>query len=255
MKVAAAEITLGEIVSKDYRAATFFERYGLDYCCGGKRSVAEACRAKGVDPAIVLADLERLDEGGATLTAPDYESCGPERIIDHIVTCHHAFVRAALPRLTTLLVKLCEVHGARHPELHNVARHFGHLRQELESHLLKEEEVLFPYIRALAQASRDKTAPPSNIFGTVRNPIRMMEAEHQGAGNELILIHELTGGHRAPTDGCATYQTAMRELAAFERDLFLHIHLENNILFRKAIALEAEVAADNSGTLRFRALE
>jgi regulator of cell morphogenesis and NO signaling len=240
-------LTLGEIVSRDYRAAAVLERYGLDYCCGGRRSVADACRSKGIDPAAVLTELQSL-ESDATRQASDYQNWSVDELINHILTWHHAYLRTALPRLTSLLAKLSEVHGARHPELLNVEKHFADLRIEMESHLRKEEEVLFPYIRAQGEAARDNAAAPPNIFGTVGNPIRMMESEHQHAGNELILIHELTRGHQVPPDGCATYRVAMEELKAFERDLFLHIHLENNILFRKALLLETEQAARN-GTL------
>jgi regulator of cell morphogenesis and NO signaling len=243
MKAASAERTLGEIVSKDYRAAALFERYGLDYCCGGTRSVGEACRMKGIDPSRVVADLEALEADDALPAAPDYDAWPAERLVEHIIATHHAYTRASLPRLHALLGKLLEVHGARHPALGGVVRHFAAMRDELEAHLFKEETILFPYIVALAKAQHDDAAAPPNIFGTVGNPIRVMEAEHQSAGNELMLVHELTRGYEVPPDGCATYDVTMRELAAFERDLFLHIHLENNILFRKAIALESQLVS------------
>ncbi len=159
-----------------------------------------------------------------------------DRLIDHILTVHHAYVRSALPAIARHLAKLVDVHGGRHPELPRVAAAFDEMGGDLRQHMMKEERVLFPYIRELASASGASRPSP---FGTVANPIRMMEREHREAGDEMRLMRELTGGFTVPADGCATYRVCFDELAAFERDLHRHVHLENNVLFPKAAALEA----------------
>lgn len=231
--------TLGEIVAADYRAAAVFDSFGLDYCCGGKRTIDESCRVKGVDPVGVVAALDKL--GAKTVDAPDSDGrWDPADLVDHIVRTHHAYVRQALPSIAAHLEKLVSVHGARRPELGRVAEHFGQVGRELQMHLYKEEQVLFPFIRNLAAAGAG-APPPPNMFGSVQNPIRMMEAEHQSAGHELFVIRELTDDYRVPDDGCATYRVCFEELEAFDRDLRLHIHLENNVLFPMAVRLEQEL--------------
>lgn len=227
--------TVGEIVARDFRAAAVFEQFGIDFCCGGRRELEDACRAAAVDPAHVLSALEALpplagEETDVTLWRLD-------QLIDHIVSTHHAYVRSAMPTIQRYLAKLVEVHGARHPELVRVAACFETVSRELEQHLLKEEHVLFPYIRELAATSVGFRHVPSP-FGTVQNPIRMMEREHREAADELRIIRELTKGYVAPDDGCTTYTACMAELDRFERDLHRHVHLENNVVFPKAVALE-----------------
>jgi regulator of cell morphogenesis and NO signaling len=227
--------TVGEIVATDFRAASVFERFGIDFCCGGRRPLVEACHTAAADPAEVVRALEALppviDEDGDVTRWP------LDRLIDHIVSTHHAYVRSALPTIARHLVKLERVHGTRHPELSRVSAHFDMVSHDLEQHMLKEEQVLFPYVRDLAMTVGDEKRFQSP-FGTVENPIRMMEREHREAADEMRIIRELTNGYRAPEDGCTTYAVCMAELARFERDLHRHVHLENNVLFPKAIELE-----------------
>jgi regulator of cell morphogenesis and NO signaling len=227
--------TVGEIVAADYRAGAVFEGFGIDFCCGGRRSVEEACRTAGADPAAVERALLALppsdeDEAG------DMSRWPLDRLIDHIVETHHAYVRSALPTIARYLAKLVEVHGQRHPELVRVADSFDQMGADLLQHLLKEERVLFPYIRELVSTPPGRTLP--SPFGTVNNPIRMMEREHREAGDEMRLIRELTNGYTPPADGCATYRACLAELVRFERDLHRHVHLENNVLFPRAVELE-----------------
>jgi regulator of cell morphogenesis and NO signaling len=228
--------TVGDIVATDFRAAGIFEQFGIDFCCGGRRSLADACRTATVDPDAVMRALDALPPpiGGED----DVTQWPVERLIDHIVSTHHRYVRSALPLIARYLAKLEEVHGARHPELARVRAHFEQVSVELSQHMLKEEQVLFPYVAELAARDGQHGRGPSP-FGTVENPIRMMEREHQEAADELRAIRELTRGYAAPADGCTTYAVCMAELARFESDLHRHVHLENNVLFPKAISLES----------------
>ena len=226
---------VGEIVATDFRAAAVFEQFGIDFCCGGRRDLDDACRTAAADPADVVRALEALSpvadhESGVTQWRLD-------RFIDHIVSTHHAYVRSSMPTIGRHLTKLVEVHGARHPELARVAACFGTVIRDLGHHLLKEEQVLFPYVRELAMTTASGRHVRSP-FGTVKNPIRMMEREHREAADELRIIRELTHGYVASDDGCTTYAVCMAELDRFERDLHRHVHLENNVLFPKAVELE-----------------
>jgi len=226
---------VGELVASDMRTADVFERHGIDFCCGGRQTLGEACRRASADPDAVVRDLDALpaDE----LPDEDASEWPLDQLIEHIVSVHHAYVRDALPRLDAWISKLTTVHGARHPELPAVFGAFRRLRAELEQHMMKEEQILFPYVLELAHPSA-QMHPRMSPFGSVENPIRMMEREHRDAGDELSSIREMTCGYRAPSDGCTTYNVCMAELASFERDLHRHIHLENNVLFPRAIALE-----------------
>jgi regulator of cell morphogenesis and NO signaling len=227
--------TVGEVVATDFRAAAVLEQFGIDFCCAGRRTLEEACRAAAADPDVVVHALEALppaveeDDDAARWPIP--------RLIDFIVSTHHAYVRSAMPTITRHLAKLIEVHGSRHPELSRVAAYFDQVVADLRQHMVKEEQILFPYVRDLAEAGGGcgRTQSP---FGTVANPIRMMEREHQEVGDALRMIRELTRGYAAPDDGCTTYAITMAELLQFERDLHRHVHLENNILFPAAVRIE-----------------
>ncbi len=236
-----AAATLGSIVADEYRAGAVLDAFALDFCRDGKRTLEEACGASGVAMELVVAALDALGPRTSPSETPD-AGWAADELVRCIVERHHSYVRVQLPVIAARLARLSGVHGARHPELLTVSQHFKVIAAELSMHLMKEEEILFPYICALARAAADGSAAPPNMFGTVRNPIRMMEAEHQSAGNELDLVRELTGNFSVPADGCPTYRVCFEELAAFDRDLRTHIHLENNILFPKAVALEAAVA-------------
>ncbi len=235
-----AAATLGSIVADDYRAGAVLDAFALDFCRNGKRTLEEACGAQDVAVDEVVAALDELGPRTLPGETPD-AGWAADALSRFIVDRHHAYVRAQLPVISAHLARLSDVHGARHPELLTITQHFRTIADELSMHLMKEEEILFPYICALARAEAEGSGAPPNMFGTVRNPIRMMEAEHQSAGNELDLVRELSGNFTVPADGCATYDVCFEELAAFDRDLRVHIHLENNILFPKAVALEAAV--------------
>jgi regulator of cell morphogenesis and NO signaling len=227
--------TVGEMVALDFRRADVFERFGIDFCCSGRRTLADACRAAGADEAEVVRAMTSLPAVSAADDDVAHRSI-PE-LIDHIVSVHHEYVRSALPRIAQHLLKLVDVHGHRHPELKRVAAYFAQMADDLLQHMFKEERILFPYVSDLAERE-DGCGVTRSPFGSVENPIRMMEREHEGAGAALRLIRELTGGYVAPADGCTTYDLTMAELRDFERDLHRHVHLENNVLFPAAMRLE-----------------
>ena len=226
------ETTVGDIVAGDFRTAAVFHDFGIDFCCGGRHTLAEACRERDADPDAVLAAVTRTCRVPAI--APRFDEWSPETLIGYIVGTHHSYVRRALPLLVAHTRKLAAAHGPRHPELHEVARLTEQVAAEMASHMAKEEQILFPYIAETAAAVEHGRAAPDAPFGSIDNPIAMMEAEHEGAGAAMAAIRTLTGGYALPADGCATYRVALQELEAFERDLHTHVHLENNVLFPKA---------------------
>jgi regulator of cell morphogenesis and NO signaling len=228
--------TIGGIVAADYRAAAVFERFGLDFCCGGKQTLNEVCQQPAVDAGALLHALDELPGEGASA---DAAAAWPlDTLIEHILARHHAYVRSAIPILTTHTAKIAAVHGERSPELLSVARQFAAVAEGLTLHMAKEEQILFPYIRSLVEADRAGQRIAPSPFGTVHNPIRMMEAEHEEAGDDMRAIRELTQGYALPAFACATYRACFEELQEFEWDLHRHVHLENNVLFPRAIRLE-----------------
>jgi regulator of cell morphogenesis and NO signaling len=228
--------TIATIVAADFRAAAVFERHRIDFCCGGRRPVVEVCRERGVDPASLAGELEAaLAQAGPD--APRFAAWDLDVLTGYIVANHHGYVRQATDTLRAHTRKVADVHGENHPEVRLIADRFEALATELSSHMVREEQVLFPYIDGLAQARRGG-AVPAAPFGTVENPIRMMETEHQSAGGEMDSIRKLSGGYEPPADACTTFKVTYHELRGFEADLHRHVHLENNILFPKALALE-----------------
>ncbi|MEZ5042145.1 MAG: iron-sulfur cluster repair di-iron protein [Saprospiraceae bacterium] len=232
--------TVGELVAADYRKAEVFRKYGIDYCCGGKRSVEDACRKKGIDADTVKKELADIGEKGDTIHQ-DYNRWEPDFLANYIVATHHRYVTESLPMLYELSTKVARVHGDSHPETVDIARHFDAVAQELQMHMPKEERILFPYIQQLAAARRAGTTIARPPFGTIANPIRMMEAEHESAGGSMEEIRQLSDSFTPPEDACMSYRVLYAKLNEFEQDLHQHIHLENNILFPKAVEMEAEL--------------
>ena len=226
---------LAEIVRQDFRAGAILDGYHLDFCCGGALSLANACEQRGIDVHRVIAEIEALNPGAHETPADN-----PVALISHIISRHHNYVRQSLPRIHEHLAKAVAAHGGRHPELALIQSEFTKIAHELQQHLLKEEQVLFPYVIALAEAIDGPAPLPPDMFGTIQNPIRVMEIEHQEASDRMRAIRELTHGYKAPADACNTYRLAFEELGAFGQDLRVHIDLENNVLFPKAVELEGE---------------
>ncbi|MCC7301566.1 MAG: iron-sulfur cluster repair di-iron protein [Bacteroidia bacterium] len=229
--------TLGEIAAKDLHKAKIFKKYGLDFCCGGKKTVKEACLEKGLDVTKVEQELQQAEEVRESRPLP-YNEWDPGFLADYIVNTHHGYINKNLPDIRMYANKVMRVHGDQHPELHKVYELVESAANEILPHMHKEEQILFPYIRQLAIIKKNSEPFEGSPFGTVENPIHMMEHEHDTLGNILKELNACTGGYTLPPDACASYSMLYRMLDEFENDLHLHIHLENNILFPKAIEME-----------------
>jgi regulator of cell morphogenesis and NO signaling len=232
---------IGELVAQDYRTASVFKKYGIDFCCQGNRTIQDACDKKNIDSNIVVNDLERVIKEQSN-DATDYKSWPLELLADHIEKRHHRYVEHKILEIQPYLNKICRVHGERHPELFEILQHFNASAGELTAHMKKEEFILFPFVRKMAKAKQDGLKVTAPHFGTVENPVHMMMDEHTAEGDRFSKIEALSNNYTAPQDGCSTYRVTYALLKEFEQDLHLHIHLENNILFPKAIALEKELS-------------
>ena len=236
----STERTVGDLAAEAIHRTRVFETFGIDYCCGGKTPLADASRTAGCDPAEVVASLEAADrEAAADPDTTDWRTASLTDLTRHIVDTHHAFMKSELPRVAGLLAKVQSAHGERRPHLQELGRVFSGLRTEIEAHLLKEEQVLFPLIQEMETTSQAGTAH----CGSVNNPIGVMEHEHENAGAALARMRELTDGYVMPADGCATFWALYDGLATIERDLHEHIHKENNILHPRASELERSLSA------------
>ena len=231
--------TVRELTLEIPGATRVFEKAGIDYCCGGGTPFQEACAAAGVSTDEVTRSLEQAGEssdGGADAT--QWQTQPLSKLAAHIVGTHHVFTRGELARLDALLSRVCSIHGQNHSELFRIQRLFQDLNRDLIPHMQKEEIVLFPYIEQMEATASEGATAPVPFFGTVQNPIRMMMMEHDTAGEILKQVRQLSGGFSVPKDGCISYETLYNALDALEQDLHQHIHLENNILFPGAVALE-----------------
>lgn len=227
--------TIGELVAEAPLRANIFERRRIDYCCNGGRSLAQACAEQGLPVEELVAELERESSGES---AQDWTRTPLDELSKHILERHHSYLRSTLPSAAVKLEKVVAAHSERHPELNQLQRVFAYLANELNSHMGKEEMVLFPYIAVMERAEQERVPVPPAPGGSVRNPIRMMEHEHDDAGRALSRIRELTHDHEPPADACNTFRALYAQLAELEQDLHTHIHLENNILFPRAADLE-----------------
>ena len=230
-------MTLGALVTSHPELTRELERRGLDYCCGGGQTLADACASKGLDSTITASELAAVATAGVVAA---WTTMDAVELVEHLVSTHHHYLWTELPRLSALLTKIVSVHDERHPELHAIAACYEKVRADLEPHLTKEEQVLFPMIRELATAQ----SAPSFHCGSLRNPISVMLREHDAVGELLVQLRELTDGYRLPADGCASYEACFSGLAELEADTHLHIHKENNLLFPMVIAMESGLIDD-----------
>lgn len=234
MNAITPQESLGDIVAGHPELAAVFERLGLDYCCGGRQTLTEACRGRSLEPGQVLSLLNAY-EGGADgaresndLAVADFTLA---ELVDHILETHHTYLKEEMPRLRKLSAKVAAVHGPGDPRLVEVRDVFQALSDELDVHMQKEEAILFPMIRALEE---DGPAPAMHCGGLL-GPVSQMEYEHEQAGSDLTRLRELTDEYRPPEHACASYRALLDGLERFERDMHRHVHKENNLLFPRAM--------------------
>ena len=232
-------MTVREVAIELPQSTRLFEKFKIDYCCGGNQPLAEACAAAGIEVNNVMEMLAEVTQSTSQDEAVlDFQNMSLPELIAHIFDTHHVFTKSEMDRLQLLADKVLAAHGGNHPELIHFNELFNRLCADLKPHMFKEEQVLFPYIMALAAAADQKTPAPFAPFGTVKNPIRMMMSEHDTAGELLRELRKLTSDYKTPADACISYQTLYQALENFEKDLHQHIHLENNVVFPKALDLE-----------------
>lgn len=228
-------MTLGELVNSHPELARELERRGFDYCCGGGQTLADACVSKGLDLTTTATELAAATTQGDSAA---WATMGAVELVDHLESTHHRYLWDELPRLSALVAKIVSAHGERHPELGAIAACYEKLCADMEPHLIKEEQVLFPMIRELAVAQ----SAPSFHCGSVQNPISMMLREHDIVGELFVQLRQLTDDYQLPADGCPSYKACFAGLAELEADTHLHIHKENNLLFPMVVRMESELA-------------
>jgi regulator of cell morphogenesis and NO signaling len=230
--------TVGEIVASQPLLARVFERVGIDFCCGGKKTLAAACAAKGLDPATVAVMLDAAAQLAGSRPSVDAARMSLTALADHIEATHHAYLKQELPSLVEKADRVAAKHGWRDPRLASAAETIRGFAHEMFDHMAKEEQVLFPLIRQL-----ESTGAAASHGGSIANPIRRMEAEHDSAGGAVARLRELTGGFTPDAEACNTHRAMLAGFAQLESDLHEHVHKENNVLFPRALALEAQPAS------------
>lgn len=231
-----SDVSVGEIVKANFKTAQLFEKHKIDFCCGGGISLSEACKKSDVDIHKLIPEIEALVQQND----PDskyMDSLSLDALSDYIVKRHHSYVVETNPFIKQKLNKLCEVHGSHHPELFKIRELFGIMADNLTVHMQKEESILFPYILKMVRFKNEGVGDAKE-FGNVMEPIDEMNREHLAEGERLVKIAALTNDYTTPPDGCNTYKVTFQTMKEFELDLHRHIHLESNILFKKAIEME-----------------
>lgn len=232
------EETVGEITAKDLRKAAVFKKYGIDFCCGGKKTLKEACEEKGVDLNLVKAALEQPQESPSS--ANTYDNWQLDFLADYIYNQHHLYYYRVMPEIRGLMSKVADHHGAAHPELQVLSALVDRLTGELDIHFMREEKLVFPFIKALVSARRSGNPAALQAQPSISEPLRVMESDHEAAGELLVEMRKATGDYTVPEDACNSYRYLYKKLEELEEDLHQHIHLENNILFPKALKMEKE---------------
>ena len=232
----SVEPMIGEIAASDMAKVEVFKKYGIDYCCGGKKTLSEACLEKGLDTGMIKTELDKATNKLSGKQLP-FNEWNLGFLSDFIINTHHTYLRKALPAIRDCAEKVMKAHVNAHPWLKDLFLYVCQLQAELSAHLLKEEMVLFPYIKSVSEVPAREPVYESQ-FGTVKNPIHMMEMEHDAAGEMLGNIRKVTSDYTLPEDACTSFRMLYRMLIELEEDLHQHIHLENNLLFPKAIELE-----------------
>ena len=236
--------SIGETVANDYRTAAVFKKHKIDFCCQGNRTIEEACAKSNIDANVLLDELNAVAASNVK-SDNDFQTWQMDLLVDYIVKKHHRYVEEKILEITPYLDKICRVHGQRHPELFEIKEQFDAVAEELTVHMKKEELILFPFINKMVKEKQMKQNYTAANFGSVQNPIQMMMDEHTVEGDRFKIIEKISNSYTPPADACNTYSVTFALLKEFEQDLHLHIHLENNILFPKAIALEKEMNVVN----------
>lgn len=239
MKI-TTDTPVGEITGINFQTTEVFRKYAIDFCCNGQRTLGEVCKEKELNSTSLIQELDTILQATAKPTL-NYQSWPSGFLADYIQIKHHTYVEETVPVLKKYLSKLCDVHGSRHPELFEVRDIFERAADELTMHMKKEELILFPYIKRISESIEHHTPLHAAPFGSVENPIAMMKHEHNAEGDYFRSIAALTNQYTPPSDACNTYKITFSILKQFDEDLHLHIHLENNILFPKAIENEASL--------------
>ena len=239
-----AERPVGQLVAEQPTRARVFERNGIDYCCGGKVALEVIANRKGIHLDTLLKELAAVDLAESSIDETNWTQASLTALTDHIETTHHAYLKEELPRLSFLVDKVNRVHGDTHAELAEVHEVFETFRKDMEQHMAKEELILFPICRSI-----DSGTLKQSHCGSIRNPIRVMEAEHDAAGSGLERIRELTAGFTPPQDACNTYRVMLDGLAGLEADTHTHVHKENNILFPRATAREDQLTGNTGSAI------
>lgn len=240
-KLSNGEETIGQMAAKDLRKAEVFKKLGLEFCCGGNMSLEEACEDAGVSINEVKKALDSIPEKPIP-SDRDYNKWNLDFLADYIVNIHHGFVSDSVKPLTDLADKINRVHGGAHPELAKIQEHVIALLDEMVAHQQKEETILFPFIKQMVQCEKEAKPFKYAPFGTIENPVEMMKDDHNAAALHIHAIEKLSNGYRVPDDACESYKLYYHKLKEFDDDLHQHIHLENNILFPKAIAMEKNLS-------------
>ncbi|WP_288955681.1 iron-sulfur cluster repair di-iron protein [uncultured Polaribacter sp.] len=230
------ENTIAEVVTYNIKTADVFKKHGIDFCCGGGISIKKACEKHNVSYEKIEEELSLINNPASK--AYNYDSWKLDFLVDHIENIHHTYVAENTPLVLQYAAKVAKVHGHHYAEVIEINKLFMAVAQELASHMKKEELILFPFIKQLVKADREGLKANVPHFGTVNNPIAMMEDEHENAGDILKEIKKLSNNYTPPEGACNTFRALYAKLEEFENDLHQHIHLENNILFPKAISLE-----------------
>ena len=234
MNESFSSLSLAQIVNNNHQAASVFEKYHLDFCCKGKRSLEQACSEQELSISKVTEDLENIFTKDNN-SSVDFEEMNLEQLADYIVQTHHAYVKNEMPQIHAYLQKVSSKHGEKHPEVYKIFQTFNAVKEEMEGHMKKEELILFPRIKELQKLADNENANLQLNITYLQSPITVMEQEHDHAGNLLNDIRILSNDYTPPQDACTTYRLSFAALKAFELDLHQHVHLENNILFPKAI--------------------
>lgn len=229
--------SLAQIVTNDHRAAAIFEKYHLDFCCKGKRSLQQACAEQQLPVEEITTELENILQKDPIHNKNSFEQFSLTQLVYYIVSTHHDYVKKEAPQIMAYLQRVVAKHGNRHPEMLKVFELFASVKEEMEMHMRKEEFILFPRIKELEKISQEKSEQLQLNISYLQSPILIMEQEHDHAGSLLDEIRKLTSDYTPPADACTTYRLSFAALKAFEMDLHQHVHLENNILFPKALAI------------------